>query len=875
MSAPLVRRELRARPGRVLMVFATVVVAVAFTTGAFGFSEQLSRLLAPSDSAQAAVTLPEGTVVVTAETSGLATATALDDQLLGRIRDVEGVASAEGAYDQPVAFDVGWRGPVDRPQTLRGVVLSSTFRPEQWTVVEGRAPSGPDEVALDAGGLLVANQQVGGSGRLQLPTGTRDVTVVGLVAPVGSTAASGAASNGASAGAATPGPTGGAGFDGGSVSVALADGHAVLDPAVAPELLDAVGRVDRVTVIPEPGVGPETLRSRLRSALPDSVRVDALTSAAASTQQTVGTIEEGVRLATVIYAGVTVLVAVLVVVNVLSVILAQRTRELGLLRLVGARRSTVARLVVSEAVVIGLAASVVGGALGVVLAYVGARVVRVAGVDVDFAVTWPMVVVALAVGVLVTVLGSLWPAVRASRVTPMDALSDTRAGADRPVRGPVPVLALAIGFGGAAWLASTSSGGLGGWTGAGIGACLVIGFVGLALLSRWVVVPMAAVAGAVLGRISVPGRLGVGNARRQPSRTAGAASTLMVGLALVAVVATVGASARTTIDEQVRASGRADLYLERRGLVRISMTSIEQLLALDPGFIRTFSAAMSLDGSVSGPDGTSVSAVTATLGPLVEVADLGLTAGAPEGDVPGVMLSERTAEELGVGQGDEVTVRSTSGREIALPVVATYRNTALFGGAIVDRASAESIDADGTFELAAVELADGVDPVAVGGGMQALARDFNELYVDTPESFAALRLAVADVALRVIGVMLVGALGVGFMGLAGTLALSTAERRRELVMLRAVGAKRRQIRALVWIEATFIGAVATVVGMGAGLVIGRVGSTVAPESIIEDPVVPWGQLGVVAGVGIGVAWLVSLTVARRAARLPPSEAGRL
>jgi putative ABC transport system permease protein len=127
----------------------------------------------------------------------------------------------------------------------------------------------------------------------------------------------------------------------------------------------------------------------------------------------------------------------------------------------------------------------------------------------------------------------------------------------------------------------------------------------------------------------------------------------------------------------------------------------------------------------------------------------------------------------------------------------------------------------------------------------------------------------------VIGVMLVGALGVGFMGLAGTLALSTAERRRELVMLRAVGARRRQIRALVWIEATFIGAVATIVGMGAGLVIGRVGSTVAPESIIEDPVVPWGQMGLVAVVGLVVAWLVSLGDARRATRLPPSEAGRL
>jgi putative ABC transport system permease protein len=868
MPAPLVRRELRARPGRALMVFVTVVVAVAFTTGAFGFSEQLSRLLAPSDSVQEAVTLPEGTVVVTAETAGLATATALDEQLLQRVRAVEGVASAEGSYDQPVAFEVGWYGPVDRPQTLRGVVLSSTCDPDRWSVVEGRPPVGPDEVALDAGGLLVANEHVGGSGRLQLPTGTRDVTVTALVAPAGAVAGTGA--DGASG---LPRPSVPA--DGGSVQVPLSDGHVVLDPAVAPELLDAVGRVDRVTVIPVRGTDPDTLRRRLEAALPESVRVDAITSAAAATQQTVGTIEEGVRTATVVYAGVTVLVSILVVVNVLSVILAQRTRELGLLRLVGARRRTIARVVVSEAVLIGAAASVVGGALGVVLAYVGGRVVRVAGVDVEFVVTWAMVVVAVAVGLLVTVVGSLWPALRASRVTPLDALSDTRAGADRPVRAPVPIACLVIGFGGAAWIASMGSGGLGGWNGAAIGLCLVVGFVGLALLSRWVVVPLAALVGALLGRLSVPGRLGVGNARRQPSRTAGAASTLMVGLALVAVVATVGASARTTIDEQVRAAGRADLYVERRGLVRISMTAVEQLLQLDPGFIEEVAEVMSFDGSVSGPDGESVSAVASTLGRATRVADLGLTAGEPQDDTRGVMLSERTAETLGVRTGAEVTVRSTSGQELRLPVVATYRNTALFGGAVVDRVSAESIDADGTFELAAIDLRDGVDGEWAAGGFQVVARSFNELYVDTPESFARLRLTVADVALRVIGVMLVGALGVGFMGLAGTLALSTAERRRELVMLRAVGARRRQIRALVWIEATFIGAVATIVGMGAGLVIGRVGSTVAPESIIEDPVVPWGQMGLVAVVGLVVAWLVSLGVARRASRLPPSEAGRL
>lgn len=840
-------------------MFVAVVVAVASATGAFGLSEQVSRLLAPSDSVvDAAAALPEGTVVVTARTAGLATATALDDRLVARIADVDGVVSAEGSYDQPVAFQVGWSGPVERPETLRGVVMSSELDPDRWTIVEGRAPTGPNEVALDAAGLLVADLAVGSKGRLQLPTGTRDVAVVGRVAAPG-------ADPDAAASAA----------DRERAVVPLSDAHVVLDPNAAPAMLDAVGRADRITVIPDSDTSPSVLRGRLDDVLPSSVQVDDVTSAAAETQQTVARIQGGVRTLTVMYVGVTVLLSVLVVLDVVGVILARRTREFGLLRLVGARRRAIVRVVLVEAMLIGLAASLLGGVLGAALVHLGAKVVRVAGVEVDVTVTPSMVVVALAVGVGVTVVGSLWPALRASRATPLDALSDTAAVADRPVRAPVPAVAFLAGFGGAAWLVSGGANGIGGWRAAGVAVCLIVGSAGLAMLSRRMVVPLAAVLGAVIGRWSVTGRLGAGNIRRHPERTATAASTLMVGLALVAVVATLGASARTAIDDQVRASGRADLYVERRGLVRVSMTSLDQMFALDPGFIDEVAAVQSFDGTVSGPGGDASSAVASALGPAARVADLAVTAGDPQDDSRGVMVSERGASKLGVGVGDQVLARSSSGVERSLPVVATYRNTALFGDVVVDRSSAEDIGADGTFELAAVDLADGVDPLWTAGVFHVLGTNFNQMYVDTPESFAALRSLVADVALRVIGVMLAGAVGVGFLGLAAALTLSSAERRRELVMLRAVGAGRRQIRAVVWIEATFIGAFAALIGMGTGLLIARVGATAVPGSIVDDRVLPWGQLAVVAAVAVVISWLVGLVVARRAARLPSSDAGRI
>ena len=185
MSAPLVRREFRARPGRLLLVLVTVVVAVAFTSGAFGFSEQLTRLLQPADDVQDALALPEGTVIVTGRTDGLSAATALDDSLLDKVRAIDGVASAQGSYDQPVAFDVPWGVDWSRPGLIRGLVITSNYDPDNWSIVEGRAPVGRSEVAVDANGAVVGAVSLGSNARLQLPIGTVDVEVVGIMAPAG------------------------------------------------------------------------------------------------------------------------------------------------------------------------------------------------------------------------------------------------------------------------------------------------------------------------------------------------------------------------------------------------------------------------------------------------------------------------------------------------------------------------------------------------------------------------------------------------------------------------------------------------------------------------------------------------------------------
>jgi putative ABC transport system permease protein len=506
-------------------------------------------------------------------------------------------------------------------------------------------------------------------------------------------------------------------------------------------------------------------------------------------------------------------------------------------------------------------------------------VVRESTVPVGFEVTPAMAVVAVAVGIGVTMLGGLVPAIRAGRVTPLAALSDTRGGAERRARVAIPLLLLTVGAGVAA-VAASRPGGFAGVKGVIAGSGIVLAFVGIAGLSRWIVRPLLTLVGAPVGAITGrAARLGIGNARRQPSRTAGAASTLMVGLALVGFVATIGASVRSTVESQFTTAGSADLYLERRGVVRVSTQALEVDLA--GKLRRPFRSASitALDGAVVGAGGATTTASASFLPELAELVDLGVT----EGAVPrvatdastghaAVILSESAAADLGLAVGDGATLRTISGSEQRLEVAAVYSNTAVAGDAVID-VTALDPSVLGTFELGVLRF-EGRHGERSMRAVERAAGHFPKVRVHTPSEFGRLNASVTDTVLRIIGVVLVGMIGIGYLGLVATLGLSTLERRRELVMLRAIGAARAQVRAMVWVEATLIALIAAVVGLGVGVTLGWVGGSVAPSDLVARVIIPWPMIVAVGVASLGVAWGVSLGVARRASLVPPAEAGR-
>lgn len=843
MPVPLVRRNVAAHIGRSVLLGLVVVMATTFVVGSLGFSRHVGTVLGAAQGAADGSSLGAvaGTITVASDLGGATTPTALSGDLIPRAQAVAGVATASGTFDQPVQWDVSAEEQPDRPVQLRGLAFSAALD-DTWEVIEGRAPVGIAEIAADIGGLAAGETFVGDSTDIQVPIGTLEVDVVGLARRVGSEGSTGT----------------------------LVDAHALFDPAVIAGVLAAEGSFDRITVVPD-GTRPTTeVVADLEAALPDGLVITELTTSVGATQHTVSTLDEGVRNATLAFAAVSMVVAVIVIANVWSVVVAQRTRELALLRLLGASRRRLFALVVAESATLGVIGAAVGAVAGAWTGRAAARVVAESDAEIPFLLDSTMIAAAVGVGLVVTVAGSLGAAARASSLPPLAALSDGWSSR-RPPSWWLRILpSLAVLGGGALVVASTRL------PLRAAGALAIC--VGVASWSRSIVGPVMRLAAAA-GRSGGPVvTMSTANTRREPRRTAAAASTLIVGMTLVALIATGGASVRDTLSNQFRTSSSADFFLERRGLVRVDTDSLFAAINDRRSPLTAAAEVVSVDGVVRGPDQiVERRVVGARLDRISDVIEIGVTDGSisdplpPSSDRGAVALSTAAADRLGVSVGDPLDLVSVSGQVAPLTVVALYSDTAVYGHVIVDRQVAASVDAEGTFELLAVAADSRVPPRMVRRDLESVARQFPRVRVHDPEEFDALNTSVADTVLRIVGVLLVGSLAMGAVGLSATIALSVIERRRELALIRVVGAQRADIATMVRIEAGLIALVGGVVGVTVGVILAAGALIAAPPEVAQRLVVPWGQLGA-AIVGAGVLGIAAaFGPARRAAAASPLE----
>ncbi|WP_422390832.1 ABC transporter permease [Arthrobacter sp. N1] len=599
-----------------------------------------------------------------------------------------------------------------------------------------------------------------------------------------------------------------------------------------------------------------------------------------------GDILTGILLA---FAAVAVIVAALVISNTFSVLVAQRTRELALLRCIGAERRQVRTSVLVEAAVVGLVASVLGVllAVGVMAALVGLAGRTSFGSFAVLAVPPSAVVIGIGVGVLMTVLAALVPARAATRVAPLAALrpaeppaAGSRSGRTRLALGLVALLL------GGALLA------FGAVTVALVPALVggALSFLGVILLAPFFVPASVAAIGRLARPLGVPGSLASVNAVRNPARTTASSAALMVGVTLVTMMMVGAQTARTSFDRELEANYAVDLQVTGPGSATATPAEAGRI-TVDA---RTL---LAVDGVLDAVEVTPVMLTSAEDGEL-------LVYSADPADVAGVLRAEGL--ELMDGEvlapqsweQDEVTLDGGNG-PATLPVTST---DAAFFLPLITTATAEQLGGTPPDALATL-LGPSLDPASAppealrdGTLAEYIGATFWLRLVDGLDGTAAAdlqaeivtatgvseynvsgavieRLAynqIIDVMLLIVTALLAVAVLIALIGVANTLSLSVLERRRENSLLRALGLTRGQLRGMLAVEAVLIAGVAALLGSGLGILYGWLGTQSALGGITAvAPAVPIGQIGAVLAVAVAAGLLASVLPARRAARLSP------
>ncbi len=834
-------RGLRARPLRTALTALAVVLGVAMIAGTYIFTDTINRSFTEVF-AQANTGTDVAVAPKKVDDDFFAEPPPLHDGLVARVRAVDGVKSAAGAIFSQASVRKRDGDPVSNSSAVYAL-QPAPF--EQFTFTSGRAPRSSSEIGLDAKTYADEGFELGDRVTIVGDEGARRFTL-----------------------------TGAAKF-GEQASVAgLAVAIATLPTAQA--LGGLQGKLNGISVAGDRGVKPSQLRSRLQIALagePVTVRTgaDDAKAQAADLEDEFGFF----RTALLVFGGIALFVGAFVIYNTFSITVAQRTRELALLRMLGATRRQVLRSVVLEAAVIGLTASLLG-LLGGLLLVPGLRALFGAvGADLpatDSVIATRTIVVSLLVGVVVTVVASIVPALRATRIAPIAALRDGLTAATKAGRGRLSAASLLC-LAGAGIVAYGLFGGSGGsGAAATLGGGSVAIFLGVALFSPQLVRPIAAIVGAPLQRLAgVSGRLARENATRNPARTAVTAAALMIGVALVAFVSIFAAGLQGSIDRAVDRAFAGDLTVGSKNGFGETPPAVSAALRSTPG-VGAVSGVRFTEAKVTGKSKTTsvIGIDPATLRETYSLkwkdgSDATLARLGRDGILADVGYS-KTAKI-----GDRVSALTPAGKRVSYVIRGILdegSDFGLLGGGLVIPNVHLTADFDARDDaFVFLRYAEGADPKTTRAAIdRTLAASFPDIQTRDREEVKEQQAGQINQLLYLIYALLALSVIVSLFGIVNTLALSIFERTRELGLLRAVGMSRRQVKRIVRLEAV----ITSLIGALLGLVLGVVFALAISRPLEEEGfrlTFPVGTLLLlVAGAALAGA-LASLWPARRAARL--------
>jgi putative ABC transport system permease protein len=832
-------RGMLAHKLRVALTTASIALGVAFLAGTLMLTDTMqlafTQLFGQVSSGTDAVVRTQSAY---AATSGVGVSRSpIDAAVLDRVAAVDGVAAAEG--------DV--RGYALITDTEGKAVLTSGGFPTMGYsmaadeelrgdvhLLSGRAPSGPDEVAIDATSASSHDIPLGADVKVLFRGPTRSFTVVGTV---------------------------GYGDEqdlGGTTS-------AFFDVSTAQEVLGTPGTYDAIGLRSDGSVSDAELARRVAAVVPDGV--EAVTGAAVAKEAS-DAINAQFSFVTVlfsVFAGIALFVGSFIIWNTFSMVVAQRSREIALLRAIGATRRQVRRNLLVEAVLLGVSASAVGVGLGAGVAKGLNSLMAALGFNLpstSLQVRPATIAVSLAVGTVVTVLAALVPAHRATKVLPVEALRDSAPGAKAPSRVRAAIGGLLTAGGLAAVLLGLYGGSGGNVVLLGMAAALA-GVITLAPLAAR---PLASVIGGPLRLRGVAGSLARQNAMRNPRRTAATATALMIGLTLVIAMSVFGSSLKASFGTILGDSTNAALFVTPASAQGGGFSpEVGRVVADVPGV----AAATSTGWGEARFDGEPSSFSSVDPDTAAAALELGVTSGSvTDLGTDGLLVSGAIAASHGWAVGSTVPVEFAATGSVPLQVRGTFEADGyLDGDYIVSRATQEANNPGSLVASVLVVLEDGADVADVKAGISSALRDHPDAKVLDRRQYEQEMGGIVDKLLTLVSVMLLLAVVIALLGIVNTLALSVYERTRELGLLRAVGMTTAQVRAMVRWESVVISLIGALTGVALGVGVGLALAQSLEGDGIHEVAVPGVRIAVFVALAALAGVLAATGPARSASRV--------
>ncbi|SEG66577.1 putative ABC transport system permease protein [Thermomonospora echinospora] len=824
MMVKVTLRNLAAHKLRLLLTAVSVILGVAFVAGTLIFTDTMNRQfddLFNGIGQNVAVDVRAKKVVDGGDET--ITARPVPATLLERLRRVDGVKDPVGnvtGYAAIVGKDgklLGGQGP---PQLGVNWVPGGDL-----DLKTGRAPSGPGEIVIDAETAERAGYRVGDQIQVVVNGPPQRPRIVGLA-------------------------------DAGHLMGAT---MAAFDTPTAQRLLLKPGYFSDISMA-SAGVDERVLRDRVAAVLPAGYEAVTGTQMREDAKSDVAQLMSFFSIFLMVFALISIFVGAFIIFNTFSMLVAQRTRELALLRAIGAARRQITRAVIGEAVAVGFVGATLGLAVGAGLSVLLQSVVGIDGsgglVFTAMPVIWSYVV-----GIGVTVVSAYFPARRAAKIPPVAAMRDDVALPQRSMR-----IRIAVGgalTAGGAVLMALGLGGveLGGNVMIPIGVGALAVFLGVAMLAPVISGPVVRVLGAVYPRVfGTPGRMAQRNALRNPRRTAATAAALMIGLALVTTVNVLGSSMRASVNAEIDKVLGADYLVEAQGQGGVDATAVKAVTAV-PGVEQALPLYQG-NGKINGKNAWFAAADEAA---LTAGARLEMKSGSTRLGTDGMMVDTDIAEARNWQVGTVVPVQFAGGATERLRIVGTYAPNQLLGPRVVAAEAFKKNTVNPTPFVLVVNTAS-TDAATMAALERALA-GHPGLEVRDQAAFKESMSQQIDGLVNFLTVLLTMSIIIAAVGVINTLALSVIERTREIGLLRAVGVSRRQLRRMIRLESVVIALFGALLGIGIGVLFGSATQRALVDqglTVLSVPVVTLAVYLVLAAV-IGV--LAALWPAWRAGRM--------